>query len=362
MPDTRQDDARTVTVKFVFKGGQMKYTPMWRRQLPDAAPIAGRCRFAFDPDLRVYDWLVVYDDLPPTGNDGALSRYRTEDLACPREHTILVTAEPSTIKVYGNRFLSQFGAIHTSQEPWVIRHGRAIYSQPALRWFYGIRQDRERSIAMHYDDLVSARPRDKCRSISTVTSAKQMTHTLHGDRYRFVSRLKARLPELEIFGHGVSPVLDKAEALDDFRYHLAIENHVCRHHWTEKLADAFLGFTLPFYYGCPNAADYFPSESFIPVDITDVEGTLATIRQAMDNDEYGKRLPYILEARKRVLKKYNIFSVLEEEIMCLDDPARHARPGERILSRHAFNRNFRNGINYLFEKTYVRSRHRLHGD
>ncbi|MEZ6050382.1 MAG: hypothetical protein R3C02_03185 [Planctomycetaceae bacterium] len=45
--------------------------------------------------------------------------------------------------------------------------------------------------------------------------------------------------------------------VSDYRYHVAVENHIAEHHWTEKLADAFLGATLPFYFGCPNASDYF---------------------------------------------------------------------------------------------------------
>jgi len=39
---------------------------------------------------------------------------------------------------------------------------------------------------------------------------------------------------------------DKAAALDPYQYHIAIENHVFTHHMTEKLPDAFLGYTLPF--------------------------------------------------------------------------------------------------------------------
>ena len=51
--------------------------------------------------------------------------------------------------------------------------------------------------------------------------------------------------------------------------HIAVENHIAPHHWTEKLSDSFLGYCLPFYIGCPNAADYFPEQSFIGLDIED---------------------------------------------------------------------------------------------
>ena len=92
-----------IIVKFLLKNRLADDTP-WRRQLPDIAPRFGRCTFTSDPDCRAYDWLAVYDELPTTG----------ESLACPPEHTILVTVEPSSIKVYGRAYVIQFCAVLTS--------------------------------------------------------------------------------------------------------------------------------------------------------------------------------------------------------------------------------------------------------
>ena len=30
---------------------------------------------------------------------------------------------------------------------------------------------------------------------------------------------------------------------------------------SEKIADCFLAWTMPIYYGCPRIAEYFPAES-----------------------------------------------------------------------------------------------------
>ena len=46
-----------------------------------------------------YDWLVVYDDLPPGGNERLTQN--VENLACPSANTVLLTYEPSSIKFYG---------------------------------------------------------------------------------------------------------------------------------------------------------------------------------------------------------------------------------------------------------------------
>ena len=86
----------------------------------------------------------------------------------------------------------------------------------------------------------------KTRTISTVCSIRQGRLTLHYKRYNFTNKLKDRIPELDIYGHGVKTMNDKAEALDAYQYNIVIEDHVYRHHLTEKLPDAFLGYTLPF--------------------------------------------------------------------------------------------------------------------
>lgn len=319
-----------IRVKLVARGSRMR-SDIWLRQFPAGNPVWGRCHFIFDAEARDYDWLVVYDDLPSCG-DERFSK-RVETLACPRAQTLFVTSEPSSVKIYGSAFLRQFGHVLTGHEPWIITHPGAVFSQPGLRWYYGLTSDS----VLTYDEMLRNPPVHKTRDLATVCSSKQQRHTLHHARYRFVQDLKARLPDMDIFGHGVRFIKDKAEALDPYRYHLAIENHVSPHHWTEKLSDAFLGLTLPFYYGCPNAADYFPPESFIPIDINNVEASAETIRQAIRNNEYEKRLPFIREARRRVLEHYNLFAVVSqliEQRTVLSSPPRDVNSPQTIMSRH----------------------------
>jgi hypothetical protein len=179
-------------------------------------------------------------------------------------------------------------------------------------------------------------PADKSRDASMVYSPKAMRHTLHFHRARFMRWLVRQMPELDTFGRETSrPLDDKADCLRDYRYHIAIENFVGAHHWTEKLADPFLGLTLPFYYGCPNAADYFPADSFIRIDIHDPAGALETIRAAIAGNEYEKRLPALIEARRRVMAEHNLFAVAAREIARLHRTDAVAGPGAELLSRRA---------------------------
>ena len=277
----------------------------WARYFEDPGqPVRGNCEFTFDADATDYDWLVVYEQFPRGGRFGS-----SEQLQCASENTLLLTTEPPTIKRYSHVFTKQFGHVLTSHPESTLAHRNRIYSQPALKWFYGTNQESGLSIAQ----LKREQP-SKTEQISTVCSNKQQGHTLHRRRYEFVQHLRGVVPELDVFGRGVRPVNDKAEALRPYRYHLAIENYLGQHHWTEKLSDSFLGHCLPLYCGCPNTSDYFPEEAVVPIDIENREAATETIRQAIQDDWYSQRLPAIQEARRRVVEDYGLFSVLSRII------------------------------------------------
>lgn len=333
-----ETSAATIRVKFVAKGNRPEHAPVWQRQLPGDGTRWHNCVFDFDPEVRDYDWLVVYDDLPTQGDERFSSRIET--LACAPKQTLFITAEPSSIKTYGRDFLDQFGTVISSQEPWATPGANVLHHQPALRWYYGVPWDwySQPERLRRFDDIAAVFPGNKQARVSTVTSNKRMGNTEHRARFDFVQQMAQTLAEMDSFGRGVRPIDDKAMALDGYRYHLAIENHYCPHHFTEKLADAFLGGTLPFYYGCPNYTEYFPEDALITVDIHDFDGAAETIRQAIANDEFSRRLPAIREARRRVLYEHNIFAMLSRLINERHDPGARRVPGSRIYSRHRMRR------------------------
>ncbi|HNQ04436.1 MAG TPA: glycosyltransferase family 10 [Thiobacillaceae bacterium] len=326
----------------------------WLKCFPDNVARWGNCDFVFDRNCRDYDWLVVYDDLPSLA--GERHPLWVEELACPPEHTLLLLTEPSSIKTYGRRYLRQYRWILSTQEPWATgNHPGRIVEQPALIWFYA-----DTSPRGDYNTLVRHVPRDKTLELSTVCSSKRQGHTLHRARYDFTQDLKRLLPGLDIYGHGVRPLVDKADALDPYRYHLAIENYLGPHHWTEKLADAFLGACLPVYYGCPNAEDYFPPESFLRIDIHDPQGAAETIRRAIRDGLWEKRLPAILEARRRVLERYGTIATIARLVNERHRPRAYSPAGQpRIQSRRRLHRQLLPGLLYALEKVYVRGRHAL---
>lgn len=326
----------------------------FRHQLPDDAPVWDNCVFSLDADERDYDWLLVYEDIPPL--NGKPRNQAAELLACPPTQTLLVTSEPASIKHYGKPFTHQFGCAITSQPDWALPHTDRVHSQSGLVWMYGVGKTGTRT----FGDMVAHPPCDKQRDISMMYSPKRQHHTLHHRRNHFMHRLMEELPSLDVYGRGAQPLEDndKAAALDPYRYHIAIENYRGPHHWTEKLADAFLGMTLPFYYGCTNLTDYFPAESFIPIDIRDPAGARAIIEATIAGNEYERRLPAIEEARRRVLHDYNLFALVAREIKRRRMQAAAAHYNKRILSRHALRRaSLLTGLQDIYGKTRARLYH-----
>ncbi len=286
---------KKIKVKLVGRSSLADEKSGFRIQSPKNEAEWGSCTFIFNPLEKDYDWLVVIDDIP------RIMPNKVEKLSCPKENTILVTTEPSSIARYGRAFAKQFNYLLTNQDESVLPHPNAIRSQTGMLWHYG----------KDYDSIMSVTHPNKTKKISTICSNKKQGHTIHRLRYEFTKIMEERIPELDRFGRGFKWIDTKAEGLDDYEFHVTIENHFAPHVWTEKLADAFLGFTVPIYYGCPNVYEYFPEDSLIQIDITDVEGAISKIKEIISIEgEYERRLDAVKEARRRVIEEYNLLAMI----------------------------------------------------
>lgn len=328
--------------------------PLPRRQLPRGhGLIFDNVRLILDQDAGEYDWLIVCHDL-------ASSRERTSRAVhCAREHTVFITYEPSSVTVLSDAFLQQFGHVISCHEPRMTAHENVRFAAPPL-----LRQGYDSS--MDHEQIAAAPAPDKKKTLSTFCSEKSMSHTLHRQRLLFTRKLQAQLPELEVFGPGAGRVMQhKRQGIDPYRYHLVVENSLCPHYWTEKLSDAFLGWSLPFYAGAQNVCNYFPEQSLVQIDICNFPESLARIRKAIADNEYERRLPAIREARRRVLEEYNFFRYLAASVQAIADnttaPARSGRSAAPWLlhSRRVMNLHPYHGIRHLARKTLNRLRRHL---
>lgn len=285
----------TKIIKLVTRGSDHRKFSLYQSQSPRNQGIWKNCIFTFDPFEQKYDWFVVLDNMP-----ASLPR-STEILQCPKEHTILVTSEPSSISHYGRSFASQFYYLITNQNSNSLPHNNAIRSQTGIYWLYG----------KDFDNIIKDAFLPKTKLLSTICSDKRDGHTMHKKRYDFTKLMEQEIPELDRFGRGFKFIENKYEALDHYKFHVVIENHIEKHMWSEKLADAFLGFTVPIYCGCPNIYDYFPVDSIILIDINNPQEAIEIIKNIIKTPkEYEKRLEAVKEARRRVLYEYNLLEMI----------------------------------------------------
>lgn len=328
-----------VRVKFLIKKGRFLHGAV-----PHCAGLENVC-FTDDPACREYDWLVVYDEMPAVVENGVSE---TEELACPRERTILVTGEPPSIKLYPKCYTSQFGYVLTTHTPADLPHPNHIYGEGCLRWCAGLSNE-EAFAMLDYP---------KSRNLATICSAKQQTHTLHSRRYALIKYLADKIPDMDWYGYGVKHLEKKYTAQQEYRYSLAIENYVAPYHWTDKISDPLLNLCLTFYVGDPRLEEIFPAESFIRIPLEDHEAAYRIIRDAIANNEYEKRLPAIREARRRLIERYNIFrrvaELIEREQEKTSSVAMPARPYV-LKGRHRLRRNIFN----LIEEGWEISKYKL---
>lgn len=338
------DMAKKTRVKFISKNTVRAF------QLLDLPQFhADKIEWVLDADARDYDWFVVYDDLPPKGAERLT--LGVEELACPQENTILLTYEPSSVKFYGQDYADQYGMVLTSHETETLAHRNRGHMPPVGFWFYGAVEQMQ----------AHPSPPEKTGEISVFGSPKAQKHTLHHRRAEFLTAMAEGLGDkIDVFGKGYKFVEHKAEGIDNYRYHIAVENHIGPHHWTEKLSDSYLGYALPLYVGCANVEDYFPEDSFIRLDIADIGGAIERIEKAVADKEYEKRLPAIIEARRRVIEDYNLGNIVAKHIL-QGDTVRVPHAAGKILSRHAMQRrDIMTFLRYAVGKTRARRRGRMH--
>lgn len=275
-------------------------TPEWPllRQTPDSKGIWNGCQFYADQDIEDCDYWVVYEGVR-----------ETEKALCSPENTILITAEPF-IEHYPSKFLVQFKTVVTFHRN--IKHPNMIFSQPGLPWHVGRRVINGKNVGFSkdYNELKAIKHFKKDELIAVISSNKTF-YSGHVKRLKFVRKLaRQERFDIDIFGRGINDIEDKWNAIARYKYHVAVENSTYPDYFTEKLTDAFLGGSYPFYYGCTNIFDYFPKGSLAVIDINNFEKTIEIIDNAIRNEFYERSIEKIQAARDLVLDKYNIFPLI----------------------------------------------------
>ncbi|MEM8733643.1 MAG: glycosyltransferase family 10 [Planctomycetota bacterium] len=244
-------------------------------------------------DKEDVDGWVVYDNLG-----------MPQSCRCRPSNTLLITGEPESLRRYRSRFTSQFSQVWTSHRS--ILHPRVTMRNEAQPWHYGLRAGRIHGCQLGFDELVKMQRPEKKKLLSVICSAKAHTDD-HRRRLAFLEPLKAHFgDQLDVFGRGIEEVPDKSDAIYDYKYHIVLENDHSDYFMTEKLCDAFLGFSYPIYFGGSEAYHRFPEGSFTAIDIYRTEEAINIIENVIRSDAYATNQQQVDEARRRVLYENNI--------------------------------------------------------
>lgn len=269
------------------------------RQIP-SADFKG-VQFLINQPVDSCDAWIVYQSL-----------FRPETTCCPPENVILFTYEPPGLHHYQEAFLNQFAKVVTCHR--TIQHPSAIHHHQAQPWLAGLGRDsrnnihRSDRVRFSFDDFAAMSPPAKPKLLSILCSNKAMTEG-HRRRLAFVEQLRQALGDtVDIYGYGFQPLPDKWDALAPYKYHIVLENSIVEDYWTEKLADAYLGYCFPIVSGCPNLERYFSQDAYATIDISQPDNAISTIREILSEDIYAKRKNSIQNARNQVLYKYNLFA------------------------------------------------------
>ncbi|MFC1567284.1 glycosyltransferase family 10 domain-containing protein [Thermodesulfobacteriota bacterium] len=273
------------------------------RQTSKHSGVWENCDFLINKPVKKCDYWVVFDGL-----------VKKDKTICPKGNTILITAEPPTIREYDQQFINQFDTVITCHKS--IKHKNPVYNQQGLPWHVGRRQKNHinMSFSKDYDELMSIYNFHKDKQISVISSTKDFSIG-HRKRIEFVDILKQHFgDQIDVFGRGYREIEDKWDGLARYKYHIALENSSIENYWTEKLGDAYLAGCYPIYYGCPNIEKYFKPSALTIIDITYPEKAIQIIESCLKASKYEYTKQEIKKAKQDVLNRYNLFAMICEYI------------------------------------------------
>lgn len=66
-------------------------------------------------------------------------------------------------------------------------------------------------------------------------------------------------------------VKEKADALEQYRFSIVVENDITPYYFTEKILDCFASMTIPIYIGAEKIGDFFDENGIIQVKLEDID-------------------------------------------------------------------------------------------
>jgi hypothetical protein len=180
-------------------------------------------------------------------------------------------------------------------------------------------------INIPFDDLCSIDYPSKTKNISCVNSGLYDDIFEHRLRVDFLKILSSVLPDIDIWGRGIGKFINPSCFRGELNYNgnckfnafinhfnsIVLENTTIENSWSEKIADPFLAWSRPFYWGDENISNFFPDESFVKLSPTLLNTDFYELELSLSEPV---NISALKEARDLVLYKWNLWPTLHRII------------------------------------------------
>jgi hypothetical protein len=163
---------------------------------------------------------------------------------------------------------------------------------------------------------------EKTKTLSSIISNLNW-HDMHRKRLDFLYKLNT-LPYFDHYGQTYACVPNvnfdnltshkgslenKWDGMAYYKYHFNADNVREQNSFSERITQSLAMECLLFYDGCTNLESFIDPRAFIRVNLDDQEQALHIIKNAIENDEYSKRIDIIKQEKKKVLDNLNIMEL-----------------------------------------------------
>lgn len=174
-------------------------------------------------------------------------------------------------------------------------------------------------LGLNYQEVLELRPSPKKKLIASTLSAKKMTRG-HRLRLRFAKKFMKALPELDVFGQAPfanKALIDnsKAKTLSDYAFQLTFDNQCHLQDFIgTQFTDSLLLWSKPLFWGSKDVFKYYPPGSFTWFDVEKPKLEIPRLIEIITHENYADSLPFIAEAREKILNTYNFWPTLQKII------------------------------------------------
>lgn len=150
--------------------------------------------------------------------------------------------------------------------------------------------------------------RRKCKNVSMVSSDKVILES-HRRRIEIAKAMK-QSGVVDTFGaFDGGPEIKVADALDEYRFSIVLENEISSYYFTEKILNCFASMTIPVYAGATKIGDFFNEEGIIVIDKTaPMDDIIVAVKKLCTKEAYEERKDAVIDNYNRVQK-----------MLCVDD-------------------------------------------